>query len=224
MSAPRARSDRALAIIKAGLSAVPVVGGPIANLIGDYVPTSTQRSIQRSVELLRRRLEDFGDRIDASSVDKDEFTELFKSCYLTIVRTHQKSKLRAATALLANILLRDGDPDKLSYTELDHYARCLDSLSVGAISALGHAVVLASQSTHNRFNFEDLQRRMAPIAADLLIGLVGELHAVNLVHLVGAPTIRTAEYRNYPVQVTQLGARFVGHLLYEPGQDDGNPT
>jgi hypothetical protein len=40
--------DHALAVIKAGLNAVPVVGGSIASLIGDYIPTATQKTIERN--------------------------------------------------------------------------------------------------------------------------------------------------------------------------------
>ena len=106
------KDDLVLSVIKAGISAVPYVGGPIASLISDYVPLSSERSIQVAVELLTKRLEKLEGRIDPSSVNRDEFSELFKSCYLVIVRTHQKSKLNAATALIANILLQEGDEEK----------------------------------------------------------------------------------------------------------------
>ena len=143
------KSEHALAIIKAGLSAIPAVGGPIGSLIGDYVPTATERSINQAIELLKFKIEELGDRIDPNVVNKDQFAELFKSCYLIIVRTHQKEKLKAATALLANILLKDEDPDKMNYNELDHYARCIDSLSVGAIEAIGHCVAYVKERRGN---------------------------------------------------------------------------
>lgn len=114
--------DHALAIIKAGINLVPVVGGPIASLIGDYLPTSTQAAIERSTELLAQKLDALIDRIDVEALNKDDFSELFKSCYLVIVRTNREAKLQAAAAILANLLLRAGDPAKSSYEELDHLA------------------------------------------------------------------------------------------------------
>jgi hypothetical protein len=144
MSMEKRRSDHVLAIIKAGISAVPVIGGSIASLITDYVPSSTQRSLEKAVELLRDQLKRLEGRIDPDAVDKDEFAELVKTCYLAIIRTNQESKLQAAAALLANLLLRKGDPAKLSYTELDHFARCVDSLSIGATTVLGIAYDSAS--------------------------------------------------------------------------------
>jgi len=220
MKSKKTKPDHALAIIKAGVSAVPYIGGAIASLIGDYVPSATQRSIETAIEILKQKLEQISDRINPDTVNKDEFAELFKSCYLSIVRTQQRQKLNAAANLLANILLRDGDPEKLPYTELDHFARCLETLSIGAIEVLGHTVNLARKSKPEqyrvdpfRFDFEQLQDRMPKTDAFLLMGLVGELNSANLIHLAGAPTIATPAYANYPIQLTPLGVRFCERLL-----------
>ena len=171
-------SEHALAVIKAGLNAVPVVGGSIASLIGDYIPTATQRNVQETLESLRRRIEFLGNRIDVEVINREEFAEVFKSAYLVIVRTHQSAKLRAAVLLVSNVLLREGDPEKLSYTEIDHYVRCLDLLSVGGIQTLAHAVRLAEEREPNvladrsvRINFEDLQACQPAIAPSLLMGV-----------------------------------------------------
>ena len=102
----KTKSDHTIAIIKAGISAIPYIGGSIASLIGDYVPSATQRSIEIAIKMLKEKVEKIEDRIDADAVDKDEFAELFKSAYLSIVRTHRRQKLNAAVNLLVNILLR----------------------------------------------------------------------------------------------------------------------
>ena len=136
----KSKSDHAISVVKAGLSAIPIVGGSIASLVGDYVPNATERSTNLAIEELAQDITLLGDRIDAESINREEFAELFKSCYLIIVRTHQQKKRTAAVRLIANVLLRDGDSDKLSYTELDHFVHCLDTLSVGAIDVLAHAV------------------------------------------------------------------------------------
>ena len=101
----KSKGEHALAIFKAGISAVPYVGGSIATLIDEYAPDSTQRSINRATGLLTSKLNKLEDRIDGETVNKDEFVELFKSCYLLILRTHQEEKLNAVANLLTNILL-----------------------------------------------------------------------------------------------------------------------
>ena len=73
------KADHALIAIKGALNLVPVVGGVLSSLIGDYVPLSTQRSIEKATLLLRNRLEKLQDRIDIEAVNKDEFADLLKS-------------------------------------------------------------------------------------------------------------------------------------------------
>lgn len=219
----KTKSEHALLLSKAGISGIPCIGGPIASLISDYVPTSTQKSVETAIELLKRKLERLEDRIDPNNVNKDEFAELFKSCYLTIVRTHQKSKLNAAAALISNILLKKGDSERLSYTELDHFVRCLDTLSIGAIEVLGHAFNISKKTTKGklsfnsiRINFDELQNYMLDIEPSLLMGLVWELSSMNLLHFPGAPAIKTKNYGNYSFELTPLGMRFVVRLLNDP--------
>jgi hypothetical protein len=61
--------------------------------------------------------------------------------------------------------------------------------------------------------FEQLQLALPDFSASLLMGLIGELDAFNLIHRAGVPGIRTADYGNYSLEVTPLGARFVKYLL-----------
>lgn len=213
-------TDHALAVIRAGLSAFPYIGGPLASLIGDYIPSSTQRRTEEAMKMLTERLAALQDRVDCASVDKEAFSELFKSCYLQIVRTHQKEKLNAAVSLIANILLKEGDPDKLTYTELDHFTRCLDALSVGAVRVLGKLCNLAEREgrntpvgTANVFATDSLhlQRTIPDVHPSLLDGLVAELAAL---HLIEKPSAWRGEPSGkYPIDLTPLGYRFVKYLL-----------
>jgi len=216
--------EHALAIVKAGLAAVPVVGGSISSLVGDYVPTHTQNAIEQAVENLAERLRTLEqqNRVDPDAVNRDEFAELFKSCYLTIVRTHQDEKLRASAALIANLFLKDDDPEKLPYTEADHFVRCVEQLSIGAISVIDQAVELAKLDRHwrdgsqsVRIEFRSLADRSEETDRHLLMGLVGELNGCNLLHIRSLPSVTTEgdDYGNYPIEVTPLGVRFVDRLL-----------
>jgi hypothetical protein len=211
--------DHLLSVVKAGLAAVPTVGGPISVLIGEYVPSSTQRHIESAVNMLEHKVVILESRIDVLAVDKDEFSDVFKSAYLEIVRTHQKEKHDVATSLVMNLLLKEGDKAKLEFQEVDHFARSLEVLSVGAIAALARAVDLVRETRKDplranvRFSFGELSQRLPDIDVDLLMGLVGELNAVNLLHSLAPPRARMANYANYPMEVTRLGARFVEYVL-----------
>jgi hypothetical protein len=206
-------SDHALAVVKAAMNLVPFVGGAVASLISDYVPSATQRSIDRGMVLLGEQLKSLDDRIDPDAVNKDEFAELFKSCYLIIIRTHHDEKLRAASALLSNLLLKPGDPAKVSYEELDHLVRCLDAVSIGAIMFIGAVRRLTRfPQSNNRIDFGNVSAQFPMMDASLLMSLATELDALNLIHII-EPAIRVAEYGNYGIELTPIVARFVDRFL-----------
>ncbi len=216
----KTKGDHALAIIKAGLASVPIIGGAVSSLINDYLPFSTQKSLDTTVDLLQAKIKIMEARINVDSINKDEFVELFKSCYLVIIKTHQREKLNAAAALLVNILLKQDDKEKLSYTELDHYVRCLDSLSIGAIQVLGRGYDIAvkdrAQNLDSKpyvYNFERLCSELPNLSSDLLIGLVSELNGFGLLRIRSTPAITTPHYANIPLELTSVGSRFVIYLL-----------
>jgi hypothetical protein len=207
--------DHALAIVKAGISAIPAIGGPIASLIGDYVPTSTQSAIERSTEILAEKINNLQDRIDVNAVNKDDFSELFKSCYLVIVRTNREEKLRAAASILANILLRPGDPSKSPYEELDHLIRCVDTLSIGAISVLGaarHIALAAGQGAQRSFHFPQLRDAFRSLDASLVMSLVSESRALNLLRVQEGAT-RMPEHGEVLIELTPIGERLVDRFI-----------
>jgi hypothetical protein len=207
--------EHGLAALKAVLNLLPM-GGAISSLLSDYVPSSTQRNMERSVELFGDRLATLAERIDATAVNKDEFSELFRSCSSIFARTHQEEKLRAAANLLANLLLRPCDSAKVSYQELDHLIRCVDALSIGAITTLGAAKHIALSNPlggqKGHFNFDQLHRAMYPMDAALLMGLISELRSTNLLH-IQEPAIRMPDYGNYLLELTPLGWRFAERFI-----------
>ena len=207
--------DHLLAVVKAGLSAVPTVGGPIASLIGDYVPSSTQVAIERATKILGEKVDELQSRIDVDAVNKDDFSELFKSCYLVIVRTTREEKLQAAAAILANILLRPGDPAKSPYEELDHLIRCIDTLSIGALSVLGAArqiAATAGQGTQRSFQFAQLRSAFSSFDPALTMSLASELRALNLVRIQEG-AIRVPDYGEVLIEVTPIGERLVDRFI-----------
>lgn len=210
-------SDHVLAIAKAAIAAIPVVGGSIASLIGDYVPTAHQRSVDAALAMLAQQTAALADRIDADAIDREDFAEIFKSAYLEIARTHKDIKRRAAVGLIVNAMIAPGDQAKLQFSELDHFARSLAALSSGALDVLCVAVRLARQAPgqqrSRRLVFHELDDACPAMGCDLVMGLVAELNAVNLVHLAPTGAIRTDNYGNYPVEVTDLGFRFVEYVL-----------
>jgi len=196
-------------------------------LIGDYIPTATQKTIEESILLLKKKLEELNVRLDPKNINKDEFSEIFKSSYYTILRSHKKEKIRAAVNLILNILLKDRDPDKLCFTEVDHFSKCIEQLSIGSYIVLTTAIEITNIKfdekiqkelksnvfNDRRFNFNALVKRLPQLPPSLLMGLVGELDSMNLLHRAGPPPVRIHSYGNYPIELTAIGVKFVFYLI-----------
>ena len=58
----KSKTDHAVAFIKAGISGIPVFGGPIASLISDYLPLAIERSVGRAIEQCCHRLNELASR------------------------------------------------------------------------------------------------------------------------------------------------------------------
>ena len=222
----KSKDDHAISIIKSGLSAIPIVGGSISSLISDYIPTSSQKIIADAVESIGQKIELMQDRIDIEMIDKEEFSELFKSCYLIMIRSHKKKKLNAATSILVNLLLKKNDSDKMSYTELDHYVRVVESLSIGAIEVLGHIYNLSNEHAKKYIEHENISTNPPKIEAMnisnllmgvsdfLLNGLVTELTSQHLITLFMLRD-KDFQYGDYKILLTPLGFRFTKYVLSE---------
>ncbi len=199
--------DHALSVVKVGLNLIPYVGGALASLVDDYVRPSTEEAIKKTLELLGQKLVSLEGRIDIEAVNKEDFSELFKSCYLAIIRTNREEKLNAAAALLANLFLVSGDPSKVPFEELDHLIRCIDALSIGAISVLVVARQIAK--TDKLFHFHVLRGAFDELDESLVMSFLSELRSLNLVHVLeGARTQAEAL-----IEVTPIGERFVERFI-----------
>jgi hypothetical protein len=198
--------------------------GLIVSGLDFYLTKHTQDSINLAFQYLDARIQFYGNRIDEDFVKNAEFVELFKSCYLSILRTHQREKLNAAASLIANMLLKEGDEEKLTYTQLDHFSRCIDFLSIGAIKTLIHAYHMAEKSDGrnrssygSRVDFGRLHAAMPETEPALLMGLASELNAMNLFHMGGMQGVRVPDYGNHPIELTPLGSCFVKDFLMDSG-------
>jgi hypothetical protein len=198
--------------------AQPHFGGLIARLI-DEVRPRTQRSVERTMQLLEQKLSSFGNRIDPAQVNNEEFSELFKSCCLVVMRSHREEKLRAAANILANLLLQAGDSEKSSYEELDHLVRCLDALSTGAISVLGAVRYLVTRTPTGiggNVHLPQLRDALPSIDPSLLMSLVSELRGLNLVR-VQEGGIRLPDDSQALIELTPIGERFAHRFIEGAG-------
>lgn len=199
-----------LSVIKAGVSAVPIVGGPISVLIGDYVQDETDKSIALSIRHLERIFHQLKGRIDAEAVNRAEFSDLFKSAYFVIMRSHREQKLRAACNVIANALLVEGDSEKLRFEDLDFFVRLIDRLSYAALSML---TLLHSRSgPPHCVTLEGLKSQIPTSPEALPEAALAELHSAGLVEQYRASTAKP-DGSIFSFKLSALGVRFIRQVV-----------
>jgi len=210
-------ADHGLALGKAALGFLAgPLGGLLASLIGDYVPTSRQRAMRKGLELLRDKVDDIKERVDEQLVNKEDFADLFSKYEALAAKTNREEKLRAGANILANALLPPTDPKRSPYEELERLMHCADTLTSGAIAVLGASIKVrprrhASQGD-TPFSFKELRQLLPNMEPQLIMGLAAELRGLNLLHitegLIGSPSLE-----NYQFRVTPLGSRFAERII-----------
>ena len=212
----RKPADHLRSVVKVLISAIPCVGGPIATLISEYVSSATERDTKRALEIFSAKIQEIRERIEVDKIDQDEFSELFKSSYLVMVRTHRDEKLRAAANILANLCLMPNDQYKSSYEELDHLIRCIDALSIGAIEVLGASIRLSrtvpTGPQLKTFRFEQLGSVFPQRDADLVMSLVSELRGFHLIRVQEMP-MRSPGYQGTLLEPTATGRRLAERFI-----------
>ena len=190
------------------LSTIPFTGG-IASLIDEYVPKSGEKSLSVFLSELDNRVKILEERIDLETVNKDEFAKFTKSCYWGVVKTTQEEKIKIFAAMFTNLLLKDDDPDKASYSELDHFVRAMDTVSIGALRVIMQLSILCNDPKQNRLDFTSLYQGYAEeIPPALYMSLLQELNSLYIVEIT-VPSVKVDTFNNYVVELTYLGNKFI---------------
>lgn len=150
--------------------------------------------------------------------------KFLESIYPLALGTHREEKIHGTACLLANPLLKNGDPEQLNYSETDHSIRALDALSCGAISLFA--------TTHSNAMLDHTQPSGYPqlilghscqIAefsdSSVMRGLVRELNSWSSIALSIA-TVPTQDHGNAGITLTLLGARFREAVMLRTGLDN----
>jgi hypothetical protein len=124
-------ADRAWSIVRAGLSAIPGVGGPAAELFGMAIqePHARRRDawledLWRDLVLLEARVDQFSAQ---SALAEDELVETVVRATQTALRTSAQEKLHALRAAVLNTALAPArDADEQYMRQL--FLRCIEDL------------------------------------------------------------------------------------------------
>lgn len=191
-------------------------GGALASLIDDYVPSAKQKAMRKAAELLAEKVVDIEGRIVDDAINKEDFADLYLKLEALTAKTNRDEKLRAAANILANALLPPTDPHRSPYEELEHLMHCAEVLSSGAIAVLGASIKVrptrhASQGD-TPFGFKELWQLLPNMDPQLIMGLIAELRALNLLNITEG-LIQSPVFEAYQIRVTPLGSRFAERFI-----------
>lgn len=118
------KQDHITNVIKAGLSAIPVIGGPLSSLIGDYIPKKKEERLLNFVRELTTKLEEYAQSINAEYVKTDEFAYLFEECMKGVLSNYQEQKVVCFKGIIVNSLRHD-----LKKEQKEYYLHLVNSLT-----------------------------------------------------------------------------------------------
>ena len=103
--------------VKALISAVPYLGGPISAVIGDIQSIRKEKRFVEFINGLQEDIRNLSDHVNAEFVSKEDFLDIFEQTARKIVMTRQEVKRTAFRHILSNaILLSD-----VSYDEVEEF-------------------------------------------------------------------------------------------------------
>jgi len=103
--------------VKALISAVPYLGGPISAVIGDIQSIRKEKRFVEFINGLREDLHNFSDRVNTEFISKEDFLDIFEQTARKIVMIRQEIKRTAFRHILSNAILSSD----VSYDEVEEF-------------------------------------------------------------------------------------------------------
>ena len=116
--------DHVVNVIKACLSAIPVIGGPISSLVGDYIPKKKEERLLNFIKELAIKLEEYKQEVNVEYVRTEDFAYLFEECIKGVLSNYQAQKLFCLKGIIINSLRRD-----IKKEQKEYYLHLVNSLT-----------------------------------------------------------------------------------------------
>lgn len=117
----------------AAISAIPLVGGPLASLAEDFIPSQKEKRLLAFIEQLSQEITAIKDSITADVVNTDGFAFIFEKTLKGVLDNWQQDKIDCYKAIFLNALT---GKDDLTDEEQELFIQLLDSLTVRHIKIM----------------------------------------------------------------------------------------
>jgi len=167
---------------KAGLNLIPVVGGGIASILGDYL---SERKEDRLKEFLTDFVNDIKERnsnIVQEYIESVEFLDVFENILADIMNTRSTQKRQ----MLKNLLVNSCTIENTSYEKTEEFQHLIDVISLTGIltlSAFYQLQYINMDNDEDNINkiWNKIKSETGIEDIDVLFDYVGELESRSLV-------------------------------------------
>lgn len=114
------------------VAAIPVVGGPISNLINEYVPSELETRRTNLIENFDKDIKALKDQCKAETLESPEYTTIVFKVFKNAIEEHDDDIIKAYRAILQNSATINLDHN----FEIDYYIKLLNELTITHIYLL----------------------------------------------------------------------------------------
>ncbi len=208
------------AVMKAAVSALPMIGDPLSSLLGDYLPNRRLQRLERFIKHLSAALENV-----VVKLDDESFAFLIEKGMRVAAADHRQFK----RAMLASAICAAAtDASAVAVSKARTFIDLIDALEphhVALLQCLGEA---------GTADFPTL-RAALPMETDVQTELRDDLAVQALAHLCNAGLVRSVDPKDFRVLrvmnpasmwklgkygISNLGQEFIGHLHADTRAED----
>lgn len=219
-SEPPDHLARALTIAATVTSAVPWLGGPIAEVISGLASNRKFERIRDVVQGLAEDLATFRSEVSEQYVRTEAFADLLEQTLRQVMQEGDAEKRRAFRNLLANAIREPGE----DVAELLQVVRLLGELTPKQLQVLEALAVVPGQLLDSDSPLATLTGRLPNFDVAQLIGLVEDLNGLRLTRIDNWAVMTgrgSSDLRSY---LTPLGLHVALLAAQGGGYDRSSPT
>lgn len=167
-------TEHVLNLFKAVLSTTPI-GGFIASLMSDYIPSSKQLRMEHFIEETAKILATLQDQIDMNRFHTDHYAYIFEQCLRGVAQHPQQEKIDCYKAILINAAM----PSNVTDDEQDYYLNLVNTLSPVHIRLLSILHSVSKIPQNGPKNGQTIQTILRGVDKDVIISAAAQFYQLQ---------------------------------------------
>ena len=202
--------DAVHGVVKAGLSAIPVIGGSASELFSLVITPSLEKRRDRWIESIGESLKALEARVEGFKIENLKDNEAFVSTLMqasqAAIVNHQKEKLEALRNAVLNAALADAPEQDLQHMFLT-FVDSFTPRHLRLLKCLDESKVIYSEKDLDGF-FPELKDQQ-----DFYCQIIRDLHSCGLTNITSPSDDTVVDRRRiFDQNVTDLGKKFLAFI------------